>query len=686
MQVGKRIQSGFNFLATVLSGFLVLTMAGLEASPNQNADRPLRRSDSFFGLHFDLHPNQSDTELGAGITDANIVKLLERVRPDYVQYDCKGHPGYTGYPTRVGWASPGIIKDSLAIWRRLTRERGIGLYVHYSGVWDSKAIEMHPDWARIDASGKRDPNATSVFSPYADRLLIPQLKEVSTAYGIDGAWVDGDSWAVQPDYSPAAISAWRSETGFGDAPKERSDPRWLSWKMFHRRAFEKYLCHWVDALHDFNPDLQLTSNWMYTTIAPKPALARLDFLSGDYSPSLSVDRVRFDARYLASTGMPWDLMAWGFDKGKNQDWSLKSAIHLQQEAAVALMNGGGFQIYHTPTRSGHIIDPIIHQLGEVADFCRARQKISHKSVSIPQVALLHSSESLWDKMDNLFLPAEGELADLQGALQALLELHYSVDILAEHQLEPRLAEFPLVVIPDSHKMTDEFKSKLLGYVEKGGNLLLLGEKCARLFQAELAGKGIRFESDPRERVAELDTADGPVNVNGIWQRISAPEDKIVGRVFPNRDTRKNGEGAAVLFSYGKGRMGVVFGPVSLLFYNGHHPFLRHFISDVTRSLFPEPAVEVEGPPCLDIALRKTREGKTSVHLFNRSHVPLPDRYNFIDFIPPVGPVMVRLNRIQRKPERVMVEPGRRPLRFDWRNGNLRVQIPKIRIHDILVVE
>jgi hypothetical protein len=681
----RQNRSGFRILAT-LWGFFFLLASGSGTAVAKRRDRPLRRSESFFGLHFDLHPNQTDTELGAGLDGENIERLLTRVKPDYVQYDCKGHPGYAGYPTRVGWSSPGIIRDGLALWRKKTREHGIALFIHYSGVWDSKAIEEHPEWARVDAAGKRDPNATSVFSPYVDRLLIPQLKEVSSVYGIDGVWVDGDSWAVQLDYSPAALSAWLAETGFRDAPKEKSDPRWLAWKMFQRRAFEKYLCHWVDELHAFNPKLQLTSNWMYSSIAPKPIVARVDFLSGDYSPSLSVDRVRFDARYLASTGMPWDLMAWGFDHGKNQGWSLKTPPHLQQEAAVALMQGGGFQVYHTPTRSGYIPEAIISQLGAIADFCRARQKISHKSVSIPQVALLLSSETLWDGMDNLFLPTEDDVADLQGALQALLELHYSVDILAEHQLQPRLKEFPLVVIPDALKIAAAFKSKLVEYVENGGNLLLLGEKCARLFQSELAEEGIRFESDPKEKIFELATAEGPVNVNGIWQTISAPTGKIVARVHPTRDTRKNGEAAAVLVFRGKGRIAAVFGPVARIFYNGHHPYLRGFIGDLTQKLFPDPAVRVVGPSCLDLSLRRTREGRISVHLLNRSHFPVPDRYNFIDFIPPVGPVTIFLSGIRQKPDRVILEPSGRQLKFGWKTGRLQVDISEIRIHDILVVE
>jgi hypothetical protein len=39
--------------------------------------------------------------------------------------------------------------------------------------------------------GKANGNATSCWSPYADQLLIPQLRELAGDYGLDGACVDG---------------------------------------------------------------------------------------------------------------------------------------------------------------------------------------------------------------------------------------------------------------------------------------------------------------------------------------------------------------------------------------------------------------------------------------------------------------------------------------------------------------
>ncbi|MBD3176279.1 MAG: hypothetical protein GF320_13960, partial [Armatimonadia bacterium] len=158
----------------------VILSLGVSTAMAQSSlrDQILPRSECFFGLHFDLHPGATDTVLGKEASAENIRALLARTDPDFVQYDCKGHAGYTGYPTEVGWSSPGIVRDALPVWRQVTREFGTGLYIHYSGVWDSVAVQHHPGWAVVGPDGTVDTNHTSLFGPYVDELLIPQVKEV----------------------------------------------------------------------------------------------------------------------------------------------------------------------------------------------------------------------------------------------------------------------------------------------------------------------------------------------------------------------------------------------------------------------------------------------------------------------------------------------------------------------------
>ncbi|HQM69388.1 MAG TPA: hypothetical protein PK521_08780 [Bacteroidales bacterium] len=140
--------------------------------------------------------------------------IIDRVQPDYIQTDCKGHTGYTSYPTKVGNPAPGFVGDPLRIWREVTARNGVALYMHYSGVWDTRAIELHPEWAALHADGTRDKEKTSVFGTYVDQLLVPQLKELAGDYDVDGVWVDGECW-ICPCTSALASS-------FGTDPAGRS--------------------------------------------------------------------------------------------------------------------------------------------------------------------------------------------------------------------------------------------------------------------------------------------------------------------------------------------------------------------------------------------------------------------------------------------------------------------------------
>ena len=99
-----------------------------------------------------------------------------------------------------------------------------------------------------------------------DELLIPQLKEVADAYDLDGVWVDGDCWAVKPDFSDAAKEAFTKATGIKKIPTKREDEHWLEYLAFQREEFKKYVTKYANALHDHKPGFEVTSNWMYSTL------------------------------------------------------------------------------------------------------------------------------------------------------------------------------------------------------------------------------------------------------------------------------------------------------------------------------------------------------------------------------------------------------------------------------------
>ncbi|MGC9317768.1 MAG: family 10 glycosylhydrolase [Armatimonadota bacterium] len=642
------------------------------------AERPLRRKDAFFGLHFDLHANENDEALGAETTEENIRELIERVRPDWVQWDCKGHPGHASYPTQVGWSAPGIEADALAVLRKVTREMGVALLVHYSGVIDQKAIEEHPEWAARTADGELDERATSTFGDYVDELMIPQLREVVERYDIDGVWVDGDCWGAVLDYAPRAVEQWRHETGL-EPPTSPDDEGWLAWKDFHREQFLCYLRRWVDALHEAKPDLDITSNWMYSTYAPVEPEIDLDYLSGDFSPTASCDRARLEARYFASTGRPWDLMAWGFNR-HSAGRLHKPPVHLMQEAGVVLSQGGAFQYYYQPTRAGHVPEQLIDTAAQVAEFCRARQPITQGSTSVPQVALLLPTDDMMRRSDNVFQTG-GVREHVEGVLHALLELHHSVDVLAEWSLVERLEEFPLVVVPDAKTLAAEVRDAMVRYVRGGGRLMLIGPHVAGMFATEL---GVRLDGAPEEEVAYLSSPLGMGASQGLWQAVTQVEADEVGLRFPTFEPR-HGVPAATIAELGDGMIGAAWGQVGAEYRRSHHPGPRHLIGELAERLFPRPAVSITAPPTVEVALRRTADGRLALHILNLSNAQRADSHLAVEHVPEVGPVEVRL-RVDREPASVTWEPGGEALQWSWAEGVLATTVPRLHIHGAVLTD
>lgn len=458
-------------------------LIGQTNSPEKN--KFIGREKSFFGLHFDFHATENDKEIGKTFSAELIDSMLAIVKPDYIQVDCKGHPGISSYPTKVGNPAPGFVLDPYKIWREETNKHGVGLFVHYSGVIDNEAVKRHPDWGALNKDGKILEGKNSVRGPYVDKLLIPQIKELIDNYKIDGAWVDGESWALELDYSKYMLDAFQKETGITNIPRAEKDNGWYEFKNYNRNSFRKYIAHYVDELHNYNPQFQITSNWAFSSFMPKPIDVNIDFISGDFEPNNSLYSGLFEARCIAPQGKPWDLMVWSFTHDDNGCHVYKSPLQLQQAAATVISMGGGFQIYSMQNRDASIRPWLFNTLKSVGDFCRERQPFCQYAKPVPQIALLYSTANFEKNSEPLY-SSSGRIHDpLRGMLNLLLDSQNAVEILMEHHLEKRINEYPLVVIPETQFLTEDFKKVLLNYAEAGGNLLVVGADAVKMFAEPL---------------------------------------------------------------------------------------------------------------------------------------------------------------------------------------------------------
>ena len=194
---------------------------------------PKRRTDSFLGIHFDFHAMEGET-VARYFCPESFTEMLDRVKPDYLQFDTKGHPGLSSYPTKAGTQAKEIKVDILRFLREETKKRDIALYAHHSGLYDIHVAKTHPEWAVVNADGTINEEFISPFSPYADKVLLPQLKELALDYQLDGAWIDGECWGAMVDYSDNAQKAYLNK--YGILPPSPDSNNYEEYREFCRQG------------------------------------------------------------------------------------------------------------------------------------------------------------------------------------------------------------------------------------------------------------------------------------------------------------------------------------------------------------------------------------------------------------------------------------------------------------------
>ncbi len=643
----------------------------------------LDRAYSYFGLHFDFHAGPDCKEVGKNVSESMVNNLIDRVKPDYIQVDCKGHPGYTSYPTKVGHPVPGFVRDQLKIWREVTAARGVSLYLHYSGVWDSRAIELHPNWAAIGADGTPSKNNTSVFGNYADSLLIPQLKEIVKEYGVDGMWIDGDCWAHQLDYAPKTLELFRQKTGLTEIPRKPADPNWKEFLQFSRDGFKSYVTKYTNALHAVDPKFQIASNWAFSTFIPEPVSIPVDFISGDFSALNSVNSARSEARFIRNQGKPWDLMAWGFSWMGNEAGTqcVKSAPQIERELATVLSLGGGVQIYLQQKRDGSIHNWMVPLLADAARFCRERQPWCQQVEGVPQIGIILSKDALYAKTNRLFGGFDRELTPLKGIMQNLLASQYVVDILGEHHLTA-IDKYPVLIYPEWETITPELKQTLLNYAAKGGKLLLIGPNSAALFKNELNNK---TKSAPDTRINGLEYNQWIAELMSLSQGVIPGEGvKSFGKFYQAVNMEGPSEVAATITPYGKGVIAATHLELGKASAIRSAPVHRDFLAALVREIFPDPMVKVTGSHYVDVTLNRKGEALV-LNLVNTTGPHDNEKVMAFDEITPVGPLQIEL-KLTKKPNKVMLQPDNIPMPYTYREGKLQCSLPMLKIHSLVVIE
>jgi hypothetical protein len=421
---------------------------------------------------------------------------------------------------------------------------------------------------------------------------------------------------------------------------------------------------------------------MYSVRQPEAMVAPIDYISGDFSPSFGAERACAEARFIDGRGKPWDLMAWSFLRTGDEGWTMKTVPHLSQEIAVVLAQGGSVFIYNQPQRSGALTAWHQDMFGQVADFCRQRKEYSFRTETIPQVVILHSENSYYHANKPLFNFGDANEA-MEGALHALLENGYSVDLRNEVDLVAQLDRYGVVVVPEMAQVSDVCKAALNDYVETGGRLLLSGVHVAEQY-GELAGVS---ERDDEQEGGWLPVGNEAVTVAGDYQPTSLNGAELLANVLDQQDPVNNQRdlAAATRHEFGKGVVVAVHGPVFRSYQRSHYPRLRRFLGNMMDALDAKNLIRLHGPWFIEMSARQ-KNGKQYIQFVNRgsSGYTSPNRH-IVEHVSDAGGFTVTIP-MDEAPRRCYMAPDEVGLEWSWDDEILTLRINGLAIHNVLVVE
>ena len=666
-----------------------------------------KRKDSFFGLHFDYHAQPKYGVQGINLKEEDIREICRTLKPDFIQIDCKGHPGWASYPSEIGNAMPEFAQDTLALWRKVTREEDVALYMHYSGVFDLKYCAEHPEETVMNADGTLNRGNTRTDGKYVDERMIPQLLELAEKYGVDGAWVDGDCWRASADFHPETLEKFQKETGIdlaGGIPATPADPYYHEYREYNRELFRRYLRHYVDAIHERFPDFQITSNWAFSDHMPEKVCANVDFLSGDLNPSDSFQSARYAARALAQQKMPWDLMSWNFRRsvGGRGGVVAKHPRQIMQEASAVIAMGGAYQNYIMQYFDGSPNVTDAKNLLPLAEFLRDRQPYCFRGKPIHQAALLLSTYDRAREASNLF--ARSGFRRVMGLTALLCDVGHSLEIICEHTLEENRDAYGMIVVPELFEgLAPETIQSLLEYAQKGGSLVLVGRKTCEVF----SGAGAPFGVDPCKEYFDLgeiayDNGGDAGHADKSTQKHKpyyfTVDERSFGVAYSPTAIVADGAKAEALLSseltgarktlaatipYGKGSVSAIGFDAGLQYSRGAQYLHRELLKQVTSALY-EPVVRIESAlGRMEIVLLEVN-GRLTVQLVNAGGNHGDEMCATDDYIPPVLDIELSI-ALPKPPKALKLQPEGKELPFVYQNGRAYVKIDRLEIHRVLEI-
>ncbi len=657
-------------------------------------------------VHVDFHMPEFPQEAIQRFDAKSFVERFVKAKVNVIGVFTKCHFGNAFYDNKVGHKHSGLQGDFFGEVLAEARKHDIKVIAYYSLGTDARAVQDNPDWYQIDEHGKVRGAEGTVWelpclnSPYREELVLPQIKEITEKYDMDGYLLDIPYQHNHYCFCSYCKKKFAEEYNRELTPELLGTDRELVIR-FGIDTAARCMEEITALVKRIRPHVLMNCNGAWRMGEPDRVNATSDYGLWESQPSATGTFYNHSirARFARTLDVPVQIMTVRFTEG----WGLmscKTPEQLKYEFATIIANGGIVNIGDQVLPDGTLQDGVYEVIGEAFAFVEEREPYCIQAKSKSEVAIIGNNTNNWyhDKDD----------AATFGAAKMLLEGHHQFDIYYNNNF-PDLSDYKVVILPESVKLTEASVKRIEAFVEAGGVLLAAGEATFSKEQQNFLLSnvlGIKYlERSPYSCGYLTEHDELWTGIARIPQLVEAPFIKTVAtsaevlsliqwpltvpavsRAFrhpiPPGGNISDCPGISVN-SFGQGKALYIAAPVFGSYWHSNHFWVRRIVDNLLRMHYGKYA-EFEAPTHIETNIMY-KEGRTYAHLINFQSNHTGEKstafYNPIENITPVHDIHVQIRDISL--QQAILLPEGVQLEIEKNEDGIAFTVPKVHIHSIV---
>ncbi|MFD0680270.1 MULTISPECIES: family 10 glycosylhydrolase [unclassified Paenibacillus] len=663
-------------------------------------------------VHVDFHMPEFPYDAIKDFNAETFVAEFVRAKVNVIGIFTKCHFGNAFYDNQVGHKHRGLAQDFFGEVLEEAHKHNIKVIAYYSLGTDAYAVEHNPDWYQIDKDGNKRGGKGTVWelpcinSPYREELVIPQLKEITEKYPMDGYLIDIPYLWDHHCFCRYCQKKFSEEYSMELTPELlASNPKLVN--GFAKQSAARCMQEIYDVVKAIRPEVLVNCNGAWKMGEPAEINATSDYGLWESQPASGTFLCHsIRARFVRSLPVPVQIMTVRFTEG----WGLmscKTAEQLKYEFATIMANGGVINIGDQVLPSGKLQSGVYDIIGDAFSFIEEREQLCIGSTATKHIALIGSYTENW-------YFEQGDSATL-GAAKMLIEGHHQFDIFFNDDF-PNLSAYKVVVLPETVRLNQQSTERLAEFVRRGGLLLAAGE--ASLNQGGGGGRtnfllaevlGVDYLDRTPYPFAYMTentelwegTAAIPQLVEGPFLKVKSSTSEALSYIqwpltvpAPQRAFRHpippagriSDFPAITANRFGLGDALYISGPIFSTYWDNNHFWLRRIVNNLLNKYDRDRPFTVEAPPTVEANLME-KDGVRYLHLINFHNGHSGSRkqsfYDPIESITPVHDVKVMFHDTAIKEVIQWPEGAVLDLSLDSKGNGIQIIVPKLHIHSVL---